>query len=62
MLRTTSVDPTTTSLVAIGEDGTINRVDNSEVKRANFDTKTAKSKSQDKHKSKNLVKSFLAKF
>ena len=60
MLGTTGVDPLATDQIPISENSTSNRVGDSEVNRAKVDTKTAKSKSQDK--SKNLVKSFLAEF
>lgn len=44
----------------VGENSTINEVDNSEVKEASIGTKIAKSKRHDKSKDQNLIKSFSA--
>ena len=49
------------NLVPISENTTVDRVDNSEVDGAKVSAKTTKSKSHNKNKGKNLVKSFLAK-
>ena len=60
MLKTTGIDPLVIDLV-VGKNSYINRVSNSEVNKTNVGTKTTKSKSQDKSKGKNLLKSFSAK-
>ena len=55
MLMTTDVDLSTIDLV-VSEDSTINRVGNNKVNGVKVDTKTAKSKSYDKSKGKNMAK------
>ena len=45
ILRTVSVNPTTTDLVFVDEDGTVNEIGNNKIDRAKVDTKIAKSKS-----------------
>ena len=62
ILRTTDVNTLITDLISDGEDSIVNGIGNNEVNGAKVSTKTAKSKSQDKSKGKNLVIFLLAKF
>ena len=57
---TIDVNLSATDLV-VGKSNTIDKVDDNKVDGVKLDAKTAKSKSQDKNKDKNLVISFLAK-
>ena len=56
MLRITSVDSTSTDLIVVGKDSTVDKVAYSGVDGARVGIITVKSKRENKNKSKNLIK------
>ena len=61
MLKTISINLSTTDPITVVEDSTIDEIGNSEIDEAKIGAKTTKFKSQNKSKGKNSVKSILVK-